>query len=93
MDEIAGARPTATLRSRIRSQHLRGNIGSSTFRQSLAALLWRQQGWNTRWSGSRTQLTREHNLALSEWQRNQLRVAWVEVASLVTPRERAVTGS
>lgn len=34
------ARSKATLRSRIRGQHLGGNIGSSTFRQSLAALLW-----------------------------------------------------
>jgi hypothetical protein len=68
----------ATLRSRIRGQHLGGNIGSSTFRQSLAALLFEDQGWNTRWSGSRTQLVAEHNRALSEWQREHLRLAWVE---------------
>src|SRR4051794_5059599 len=50
-----GAQSTATLRSRIHGQHLRGNIGSSTFRQSLAALLLEEQGWRVRWSGSRSQ--------------------------------------
>ena len=68
----------ATVRSRIRGQHLGGNIGSSTFRQSLAALLFEQEGWRTRWSGSRTQLVPEHNYALSHWQREHLRVTWVE---------------
>src|SRR4051794_25700195 len=29
----------ASVRSRVRGQHLGGNVGSSTFRQSLAALL------------------------------------------------------
>jgi hypothetical protein len=74
------AQSKATLRSRIRGQHLGGNIGSSTFRQSLAALLFEDQGWITRWSGSRTQLVPEHNRALSEWQREHLRLAWVERA-------------
>lgn len=72
------AQSKATLRSRIRGQHLGGNIGSSTFRQSLAALLFEDQGWTTHWSGSRTQLVPEHNRALSEWQRDHLRLAWVE---------------
>src|SRR5689334_13032085 len=49
------AKSTATLRSRVRGQHLGGNIGSSTFRQSLAALLLEEQAWVTRWSGSRSQ--------------------------------------
>lgn len=39
------AQSKATLRSRIRGQHLGGNIGSSTFRQSLSALLFEDQGW------------------------------------------------
>jgi hypothetical protein len=68
----------ATLRSRIRGQHLGGNIGSSTFRQSLAALLFEDEGWITRRSGTRSQLIPEHNRALSEWQRDHLRLAWVE---------------
>jgi len=60
------AQSRATLRSRIRGQHLGGNIGSSTFRQSLAALLFEAMGWTTRWSGSRAQLSREDNGALSD---------------------------
>jgi hypothetical protein len=74
------AKSTAMLRSRVRGQHLGGNIGSSTFRQSLAALLLEEQAWLTRWSGSRSQLIPEHNRALSDWQRSNLRLAWVELA-------------
>jgi hypothetical protein len=53
---------------------------SSAIRQSLAALLLEDQGWITRWSGSRAQLIYEHNRALSQWQRDHLRLAWVERA-------------
>jgi GIY-YIG catalytic domain-containing protein len=67
----------ATLRSRVRGQHLGGNIGSSTFRQSLAALLLDAEGWTTHRSGSRCQLRPEHNRALSKWQREHLRITWV----------------
>ncbi len=72
----AGSR--ATLRSRICGQHLGGNIGSSTFRLSLAALLAEQEGWHAVWSGSRAKLTREDNAALSAWQREHLRLRWFE---------------
>jgi hypothetical protein len=68
----------ATLRSRVLGQHLGGNIGSSTFRQSLAALLFEAQGWTTTWSGSRSQLIPEDNRALSEWQNRYLFLTWVE---------------
>ena len=67
----------ATVHSRIRGQHLGGNIGSSTFRQSLAALLFQQEGWRTRWSGTRTLLVAEHNRALNDWQLEHLRLTWV----------------
>jgi hypothetical protein len=73
-----GLESKATLRSRIRGQHLGGNIGSSTFRQSLAALLAEDRGWTARKAGSRAQLAREDNRALSAWQRDHLRCAWVE---------------
>lgn len=43
----------------------------------LAALLFEDQGWITRRSGSRAQLTPEHNSAASEWQRDRLRLIWV----------------
>ena len=71
----------ATLRSRVCGQHLRGNIGSSTFRQSLAALLADAEGWSARRRGSRALLEDVHNRALSQWQRDNLRLAWAEHAS------------
>lgn|SRR5829696_904501 len=71
-------RSKATLRSRIRRQHLGGTIGSSTFRRSLAALLLDAEEWSTRWSGTRTQLPPEDNRRLSEWQEARLRLAWME---------------
>ena len=72
------AQSRASLRSRVLRQHIGGNIGSSTFRQSLAALLLEQQGWTTRWSGSRQQLTQSHNRALRDWQIRHLRLSWAE---------------
>ncbi len=83
-------RSSATLRSRIRGQHLGGNIGSSTFRQSLAALLLADQQWEVRRSGTRTNLVPEHNRALSEWQRDQLRLAWVDRPQPWTVEERVI---
>ncbi len=74
----ARAGSKATLRSRICGQHLGGNIGSSTFRLSLAALLAEQEGWHAASSGSRTKLTSEDNAALSAWQREHLRLRWFE---------------
>jgi hypothetical protein len=65
------------LRSRVCSNHMAGNIGGSTFRLSLASLLWRSQGWQPVWKGDRAQLSRDHNKALSEWQREHLRIGWV----------------
>jgi hypothetical protein len=73
-----GAASPATLRSRVLGQHLGGNIGSSTFPQSLAALLFEGHGWTTRWSGTRSQLIPEDNRALSEWQSRYLFLTWVE---------------
>jgi hypothetical protein len=76
---IAPARSSssASLRSRVLRQHLGGNIGSSTFRQSLAALLSEEEGWCTRRSATRALLTPEDNLALSAWQAKNLRLTWV----------------
>ena len=85
------ARSSATLRSRIRGQHLGGNIGSSTFRQSLAALLFEEFGWTTRWSGSRTQLSPDDNRALSVWQRDYLRLAWAEQREPWTTEGRIIS--
>jgi hypothetical protein len=79
---IAPSRDTsnATLRSRILGQHVGGNIGSSTFRQSLAALLFEAHGWTTTGSGSQAKRVPHHNQALTDWQEENLRLAWVAVA-------------
>jgi hypothetical protein len=44
---IAPSRLTsrATVRPRVVGNHIGGNLAASTFRRSLAALLWRRQGW------------------------------------------------
>ncbi len=75
---IARNRPgsRATLRSRVGGNHLRGNIGASTFRLTLASLLWEQEGWTPVWRRDRPVLSPEDNRALSVWQREHLRVAW-----------------
>ena len=39
----------STLRMRLR-KHIKSNIGSSTFRLSLAALLWEREGWWPKWT-------------------------------------------
>ena len=69
----------ATLRSRILGQHVGGNIGSSTFRQSLAALLFATQGWTTIGSGGGAKLLPDDNRALSDWQQQNLRLTWTAV--------------
>lgn len=76
---IAPSRPGTRqqLRGRVCGNHLRGNISGSTFRLSLAALLWQHEGWSLARRGNRALLTAEANAALSEWQRRHLRVAWV----------------
>ena len=76
---IAPSRATsrATLRSRILRQHARGNLAASTFRRSLAALLWREEGWTPlRTSRGKLVFSREENAALTAWQEENLRVSW-----------------
>ena len=62
---IAPRRPSSrqTLRTRIVGNHLRGNVGASTFRLSLAALLWEREGWRPHWRSTRVQLPPEDNYA------------------------------
>lgn len=65
---------SATLRSRITTNHLRGNIGSSTFRLTLAACL---RGSLNLEVTSKGRLEAESNLRLSAWIRTHLAVATV----------------
>ena len=75
---IAPSRPGSrqTLRGRICGNHLRGNITGSTFRLSLAALLWQQEEWALRRRNNRVLLAPEANAALTAWQAEHLRVSW-----------------
>lgn len=70
------ASSSQTLRSRVIGNHLSGNIGSSTFRLSLAALLLDQLDLEPRQQGQKVALTRDQNQLLSEWQREHLRITW-----------------
>lgn len=70
-----------TLRGRICGNHLRGNVAASTFRLSLASLLWQQEGWTLARRGSKALLSPVANEALSTWQRENLRVSWAAHSS------------
>jgi hypothetical protein len=69
-----GAASKATLRSRIGGHHVNGNIRSSTFRRTLAAVLREPLGLRLAGGG---RLDVPSNRLLSAWIRAHLRVAWV----------------
>ena len=71
---VVGKPSGATLASRIRSNHIRGNTRVSTFRRTWAALLWDQLGLNC--TRPRT-LDPEGNIRLTAWMIEHLRVAMV----------------
>ena len=70
------ANSTATIRSRVTRNHLRGNTGSSTFRPSMASLLFEHEGWRPEQRKKKVVLTREDNAALSRWLREHLTLTW-----------------
>lgn len=79
------ARPSrATLRSRIRSNHLGGNISSSTFRRTLCALLREPLELEIA-AGAR--LERVSNARLSAWIAGHLSVGWLVVSDRPRLRE------
>jgi hypothetical protein len=68
----------AVLRSRICGQHIGGNTASSTFRFGLASLLWEEQRWHPCVRARNEYLLPpSENQALSEWQRENLRLRWL----------------
>lgn len=69
------AASSATIRSRVTGNHMRGNTGGSTFRLSLASLLFGEAGWEPVMS-DRPLLSKEDNRALSAWQHENLRLTW-----------------
>jgi hypothetical protein len=67
----------ATLRSRVVDNHINGNTGSSTFRKTLASLLFEAMGWRPRFT-DRPLLSVADNATLRDWQHQNLRLTWAE---------------
>lgn len=72
------SKSSATLKSRIVRNHLGGNTGSSTFRFALAALLIDTLGFTPHQTKRKYVLPSSQNRALSVWQRQHLKLTWVE---------------
>jgi hypothetical protein len=67
-----------TIRSRVVRKHLGNAIGSSTFRFTLAALLWEGKHWNPETRGTKVALPPQECIALTAWMAEHLDVSWVE---------------
>lgn len=67
----------ATLRSRVVDNHINGNTGSSTFKKTLASLLFETMHWRPRLT-DRPLLTATDNAALRDWQHQNLRLTWAK---------------
>jgi GIY-YIG catalytic domain-containing protein len=65
-----------TVRSRVIGNHLNGNVGSSTFRFALAALLVDTLKLRPFLRGSKVALGASENARLSAWQREHLLLTW-----------------
>ena len=75
-----GISPSSTkssqnLRKRVAGTHITGNTGGSTFRLTLASLLFETMAWQPVMT-DRPLLTRDDNRALTEWQHEHLRLTW-----------------
>ena len=70
----AGTAATATLRARVWNNHVRGNIGRSTFRLTLAAVLREELRLELRDAG---RLTTQSNRHLTAWVHEHLAVAFL----------------
>lgn len=69
-----------TLRSRVLKKHVRSGLPDSTFRRSLAALLWEEKGWTPRVTETgRFKLSPEDDTSLRAWQEWNLRLSWLEI--------------
>lgn len=71
----SGPSSRATLRSRVVGNHIRGTTGQSTFRRSLASLLFEQEGWRSRFT-DRPLLLPDDEVRLNDWMQEHLAVAW-----------------
>ena len=73
----SGKPSRATLKSRILGNHLRGNVGSSTFRKTISAILFEPLKLRL---NKPDQLTRDSNKVVSGWIKDHLRVVIVPYA-------------
>ena len=71
----SSARSSQNLRKRVAGNHIKGNTGGSTFRLTLASLLFETKGWNPVMT-DRPVLTKEDNASLTAWQHEYLRLTW-----------------
>ena len=80
---IAPGKPgsAATIRSRVNGQHRRGNTGSSTFRLSIASLLFEREGWRPERRAKKVVLNKKDNTELSCWIRRELALTVTEQAA------------
>jgi hypothetical protein len=67
----SGGSSTATLKSRIGGNHLNGNVGSSTFRKTLAVILFESLSLD---KTGQNELSTESEQRLSAWMRRHLAV-------------------
>jgi hypothetical protein len=65
-----------TIRSRVIANHIRGNIGSSTFRYVLAALLRDELGLRPEARQTKLVLSHDDNARLRRWQDDNLHLTW-----------------
>ena len=71
----SSAKSSQNLRKRVAGNHIKGNTGGSTFRLTLASLLFETVAWQPVMT-DRPVLTPENNRALTQWQHDHLRLTW-----------------
>lgn len=71
----SSAKSSQNLRKRVAGNHIRGNTGGSTFRLTLASLLFETMAWEPLMT-DRPVLTPADNRALTQWQHKHLRLTW-----------------
>lgn len=71
----SSAKSSQNLRKRVAGNHIKGNTGGSTFRLTLASLLFDTMAWQPVMT-DRPVLARDDNTALTGWQHEHLRLSW-----------------
>lgn len=80
-----------TLRSRVLKKHVGLGLAGSTFRRSLAALLWQERNWTPQLTeAGKWKFSPEDDAALRGWQEQNLRVTWLEIERPWESEPRAI---